>query len=394
MSAPKCVTVNGVYYGSLTSYAKHLCISPTTLLERRSQLGSYEAVEKYYADKRLAESSVQEYIVNGKRCRTRREVYDALNLSVTYASFASYVDNNGLQKAIEYYLRFGPLGYRGTFERYIVGDRSNLGIKDAAKLAHTAATTLKKRSEITGKSIQELLDESYNNWIKDPPPYQVNGKSCKNVTEVARALGVGRPAVKKRIDAGMTVSEAVKDIQMSMSGRKLAREQMKHATELGISIQLYKSILHGLKTSEAVDAYVRKYKRYFENYTHGSRWDVPLRYDCVINGVECCSPDEVCVALGISLPTLLELMRTYHKLSMQQRIDVYLSKKHRVYTKEHRANLMLSISDGNDLFCVRAATKSLVFARCAVCNRLILIERDFANGFKHSEMCIEYEWKE
>lgn len=377
---------NGTTYPSRRVFLEKLGITSATWNERVEKEGSIEAAEKYYLDKRAAEECAEVYVVNGIECRTTPEVYKALELTIQRTTFADYVRVHGMQAAIAHYTKVGSAGFNASIERYTVGYRTNLGIKEAAELAHTAAQTVRKRSEETGKSIQELLTESYDAWMKDPPPYMVGNTVCKNVTAVAKALGVGLQTVQRRQQSGMTVAEAIEDIQNSQREAEASKADKENAKRLGIGVVMYKAILSELQTPEAVSEYVHKYARFFMTADKGSSWETPRSYECIIDGELHYVPSEIVEKLQTTMSALVSYRGNHPDMTMQQVVDAYVNGNAR--------NGTVVTKGENDIESSRAATATLLFARCAVCGRVLLLKRNDAISYRHSnELCAKLEWE-
>ena len=319
--------VGDVRYKNKTAMLRELGITSASFDEMAEKLGSEVAAVEYYKQKREAEKYRTVYTVNGTECVSLREVYDALGLSVNYTTFCGVARARGVQGAIDYYMEVGSGGKLATIERFTVGDATNLGIKEAAELAHTAAPTLRKRSQETGKTIQELLDESYQNWIKDPPPYSVDGVMYNTPTEAARALGVLPATVLRKRAEGMLMADIIEYVKTRKVDAANSAKDNARARELKITTGLYRTMRSELGSDKAVEDYLAKFPMLTEpgNQHQRGAWRECAFWDCIIDNERYYMPTEIAHKL-CTTKTALQCYRHEHPmLSGQEIVNRYIA---------------------------------------------------------------------
>ena len=157
-------SVGDQVFGSRSEMAQSCGVSLSSFNGMVKKLGSDEATYAYYQQKK---QDTETFVVNGIECHTFSEAYSALGLTISRASFFEYVKLHGLCKAVEHYLKVGGDGAYASIERYTLGDKKGIGLKDAVSMAHTSANTVRRRAKETGKSKQEVLTELYNQWLNN-----------------------------------------------------------------------------------------------------------------------------------------------------------------------------------------------------------------------------------
>ena len=311
-------------------------ITSASFQEMCDKLGSMEAAFNYYLQKKERTPPEPIAVVNGVTCYSNADVYYALKLTIRRTAFSDYVRANGLEAAIKHYQECGPGGRYASIERYTVGDKSNLGIKEAAELAHTAAPTLRKRSEETGKSIQTLLDESYAEYMKDPPPYFVGDIECSNPTEVARVLGVSAPVVLSRVRGGMKVADVIAQIQSDLADKATNEAERGKASTLGLSLKLYTSMCKELGGEDKVADYVAKYPKFFsETCAHGrGAWRELPFWDCTIDGKRMYILSDIAATLNTTVSAIHCWKSAHPNCTVNDIIAAYKGAPEREYPKE------------------------------------------------------------
>lgn len=210
---------------------------------------------------------------------------------------------------------------------YSVGDKIDVCLRDASVEAHCKDSTIRRVHQETGVPIQELLTKSYNEWLENRPPFNVDGKMCNTKSEVAKELHISIIHMYDLIKNHNNVQETI-DYVLRRRLEKEEQKSEKFRIDV-ISDNTLKILLRELGTNDAVLEFVHKYPDLFVG-SLSPCWMMAPKYDCLIDGKRYYTLNSISAALSIERHVVSKAIKKYE--STQEAVDYLMNKEDGIFT--------------------------------------------------------------